>query len=119
MDSYHIPPSLSNPEETRQKWQKERDESFVKHLLQRIRGAQDKATQDGKTLLVTTYHPTVGPLNLFGIGFNAPDLLVLHGTDSSGADCSILSHASAVQITLRVVEPTNETPPQRPFGLIK
>jgi len=69
MDSYHIPPSLSNPEETRQKWQKERDESFVKHLLQRIRGAQDKATQDGKTLLVTTYHPTVGPLNLFSKEF--------------------------------------------------
>lgn len=119
MNSY-IQPMPPSPEEIRQKWQKERDESFIKHLLQRIQGALEKAAQDGKTVLVTSSHPTLGLIELFGLGFNSPDLIVLHGKDSDGADCAILSHVSAVQITLRTIEATDETPPTpRPFGFIK
>jgi hypothetical protein len=85
-------------------------DEFFKQLRQQIEITQNELRESEQ---LEIYYHTQGeePILVSKIGYLAPGLLVLYGTDSRNNDCKVLASLQTVHLTLRLVR--NGAPEKR------
>ena len=85
-------------------------DEFFKQLRQQIEVTQTELRESEQ--LEIYYHPQgEEPFLVSKIGYLAPGLLVLYGTDGRNNDCKVLAHLQTVHLTLKLVR--NGAPEKR------
>jgi hypothetical protein len=51
--------------------------------------------------LSLVYYPAAGSVRVIAVGCAEPDLLVLHGIDERGKECTVAAHVSAVALVIK------------------
>lgn len=57
-----------------------------------------------------------GVLRIEGVGFFAPDILTFYGTDGTGKPTQLIQHVSQLNVMLRALPKSAETPEARRIG---
>ena len=85
-------------------------EELFKQLRQQIEVTQNELRESEQLEL---YYHTQGeePILVSKIGYLAPGLLVLYGTDGRNNDCKVLAHLQTMHLTLKLVR--NGAPEKR------
>ena len=77
-------------------------DEFFKQLRQQIEITQNEL-RESEQLEIYYHTPGEEPILVAKIGYLAPGLLVLYGTDGRNNDCKVLAHLQTVHLTLKLV----------------
>ena len=79
--------------------------------------SNQKHVKPGETLEAIYYAPGARPINIGWLGFIGYYLIVIHGTDSDGADCVATCHMNSFSMVLRFIPaPPPPATPKPPIG---
>jgi len=85
-------------------------DEFFKQLRQQIEVTQNEL-RESEQLEIYYYTQGEEPILVSKIGYFAPGLLVLYGTDGRNNDCKVLAHLQTLHLTLKLVR--NGAPEKR------
>lgn len=90
--------------------------SFYAKLKNFLESNQERV-KPGETLEAIYYASPNRPIDIVGLGFIGYYLIVIHGTDSEGAECVATCHMNAFSMVLRFIPtPAAPAPPRPKIG---
>jgi hypothetical protein len=78
-------------------------DTFYEQIRVHIEAMQKKLKKN-EQLLIYHYCPSGQPILVTNVGFQNPSMIVLHGLDSMGNECCVLTHMTSVQLVVRVMK---------------
>jgi len=88
-------------------------DTFYKHLKKEI-SATEASLKEGQRLRVEYSSAAAGRIIVQSLRFQNPYLMLFHGVDENGNECTVLAHMGSVQLLLRVV--TDDSGERKPIG---
>ncbi len=75
--------------------------------------AMQKNLKKNEQLLIYHYPSAGQPILVTSVDFQNPSMIVLHGLDSMGNECCVLTHMTSVQLVVRVMKVDQQTKRRR------
>jgi hypothetical protein len=87
-------------------------DTFYEQIRAHIEAMQ-KNIKKNEQLLIYHYPSAGQPILVTSVGFQNPSMIVLHGLDSMGNECCVLTHMTSVQLVVRVIKVDQQTKRRR------